>query len=155
MLDTKYKVAASQNNAKQSPHVISQEEDDHGEANTHPADNTRARRAHRMLNPRLCNGHNPLTQKLSHQLQPSTKRNDRDSETRKQFEYCHLKKHPKYLDIWKMSYENEIRRLGQEMLGRVKETSTMLFIGKNDITPNRIHGITYGRFVCDYREGKV
>ena len=45
--NTNYKVAASPNNTNQSPHIISQEEDDQEEANTHPAVNTRARRAHR------------------------------------------------------------------------------------------------------------
>ena len=45
-------------------------------------------------------------------------------------EYHHLKTHPKFQDIWKKSYENEIGRLAQGMPGRVTGTNTMFFIGK-------------------------
>ena len=45
----KDKVVMSPNNTNQCPHIISHEVEDKDEANTCPADNTRARRAHRML----------------------------------------------------------------------------------------------------------
>ena len=40
------------------------------------------------------------------------------------------------------------------MPGRVKGTNTMIFIQKQEISPNRIYDVTYGRIVCDYWEGK-
>ena len=78
-----------------------------------------------------------------------------DRETGEQLEYCHLKKHPKYQETWKISYGHEIRWLAQRMQGRVKGTNTMFFIREKEIPTNKICSITYGRLVCDYQEGKV
>ena len=77
-----------------------------------------------------------------------------DAETGELLEYRHLIKHPKYRQIWGVSYGNEIGRLAQGMPGRVIGTNTIFFIDKSQIPQDRWTDITYGRVVCDIRNRK-
>ena len=70
-------------------------------------------------------------------------------------EYHHLTKHPKYKEIWKCSFRNEIGWLAQGMPGQVKGANTMFFITKDDVPQNRFRDVTYRQIIHDYWEGKM
>jgi hypothetical protein len=70
-----------------------------------------------------------------------------DDKTGDLLEYCHLMKHPKYMDVWTKSFGTEIRRLATT-------TETIVFIIKDDIPNDRKGDETYARIVCNFRESK-
>ena len=69
-------------------------------------------------------------------------------------EYRHLIGNPKYRELWKNSYGNELGRLAQGMPGRVEGTDTIFFIHKKDVPAHRWQDITYGRIVVSNRPTK-
>ena len=62
-----------------------------------------------------------------------------------------MQKHPKYRKTWERSFANELGRLTQGIRD-IKGTSTLFFIPKNDVPPDR--KVTYGRIVCELRPMK-
>ena len=78
-----------------------------------------------------------------------------DKETKTYLNYRQLISHPKYKQTWTKSAANEFGRLAQGLKdGRVKGTSTIKFIKKDQVPANRKKDVTYGSFNCDYRPGK-
>ena len=57
--------------------------------------------------------------------------------------------------MWEKSFGNEIGRLAQGMPRQVDGTNTLCFIDEEKIPRDRIKDVTYGRVVCDVREGKT
>ena len=94
---SKDKVVMSPKNTNQCPHIISQEEEDRDKVNTCPADNTRAKRTHRMLTQECAMAaihipkHYPTT---ANQTPKEKVVAIVDRETGEKLEYHHLKKHP-------------------------------------------------------------
>ena len=78
-----------------------------------------------------------------------------DGSTGELLEYRHLRINPRYRQVWGKSFGNEIGRLAQGMPNRVKGTDTMFFIDEKNIPRDRRGDVTYGRIVCDVREGKA
>ena len=56
-----------------------------------------------------------------------------DNEMGEHLEYRHLIKHLKYKETWSHSYDNEIGRLAQGVLERVKGTDMRVSITKTDV----------------------
>jgi len=77
-----------------------------------------------------------------------------DKQTGELLEYRHLINRPEHRETWRHSYGNEIGRLAQGIPGRVEGTNTIFFINKNEVPNDRFKDITYGKIVCNYREGK-
>ena len=77
-----------------------------------------------------------------------------NEEKDKLMEYCHLIGNPKYRELLKNSYGNELRRLAQGMLGQVEGTNTIFFVHKKDVPAQCWRNITYGRIVVSYRPTK-
>ena len=78
-----------------------------------------------------------------------------DGSTGELLEYRHLRINPQYRQVWSKSFGNEIGRLAQGMPDRVDGTDTMFFIDENKIPKDRRGDVTYGRIVCNVREGKA
>jgi len=72
----------------------------------------------------------------------------------KLLEYRQLMARPKYRQIWGRLFGNEIGRLVQGIEGIVEGTNTMFFIDNDQVPHERFRDVTYGRIVCDFREGK-
>ena len=70
-------------------------------------------------------------------------------------EYRHLRINPQYRQVWGKYFGNEIGSLAQGIPNRVDRTDTMFLIDENEIPRNRRGDATYGRIVCDIREGKT
>ena len=85
-----------------------------------------------------------------------------DKETGKTLEYTQLRKHPKYQQVWKQSYSNELGRLCQGIGSgtkgprkqRTQGTDTFNIIDYVDIPVDRRSEITYTKVVCEVREQK-
>jgi hypothetical protein len=77
-----------------------------------------------------------------------------DPDTGASLEYCHLIKSDKHRDTWLKSFANELGRLAQGIKGRVKSTSTILFINHKEIPQDRRKDVTYGRICCNVRPQK-
>ena len=60
----------------------------------------------------------------------------------------------KHKKVWKHSFANELGRLEQGSVKRVKGTDTILFVDYNDIPSELRKEITYGLIVVDYRPQK-
>jgi hypothetical protein len=83
-----------------------------------------------------------------------------DEETGKTLEYPQLRKHPKYQQLWKQSYLNELGRLCQGIGSgtkgprkqRTQGTDTFNIIDYADIPVDRQSEITYNKVVCEVRE---
>ena len=56
-----------------------------------------------------------------------------DELTGKELNHLQLHKHPKYMEIWKKSFSNELGRLAQGVGGRVNGTYTMLLIAEHQL----------------------
>ncbi len=70
-----------------------------------------------------------------------------DKDTGDLLEYRHLIKHPKYRNTWSQSFKKEIRQLATT-------TETIIFVINHQIPKDRQGDVTYGRIVCNVREGK-
>jgi hypothetical protein len=69
-----------------------------------------------------------------------------DPETGESLEYLQLIKSNKYIPIWTRSFDNELGRLAQGILGnQVESTNTTFFIGRNKVPAGL--KVTYGRIV--------
>ena len=77
-----------------------------------------------------------------------------DGNTIEMMDYRHLLISPRYREVWGKFFGNEIFRLAQGMPGRVDGTNTLFFIDEEKIPQDRRKDVTYGRVVCDIREGK-
>eukprot|EP00957_Ditylum_brightwellii_P132986 10140001-Ditylum_brightwellii.AAC.1 len=69
-------------------------------------------------------------------------------------EYRDLIKDPKYMNVWKHLFSNEIGQLAQGLKRGTKGTDTILFVRHDEIPDDRKRDATYGRIVCDYRPQK-
>ena len=77
-------------------------------------------------------------------------------------EYQQLRKHPKYQQVWKQSYSNELGRLCQGIGSgtkrpqkqRTQGTATFNIIDYVDIPVDRRSEITFTKVVCEVREQK-
>ena len=78
-----------------------------------------------------------------------------DGESVELLEYWHLVQQPKYKDMWSKSFINKIERLASGISGRVKATTTVFFIHKNEVPQDHFKDVTHGRIVCNYRDQKV
>ena len=77
-----------------------------------------------------------------------------DPSTGELLEYRHLIQNPRYAREWKLSSGNEIGQLTQGIGDRVKGTNTIFFVDKKEVPQDRFKDVTYGKFVCMYRENK-
>jgi len=78
-----------------------------------------------------------------------------DEESGKLLKYRQLITHPKYKQVWMHSSANEFGRLAQGVGGRIKGTSTIFFIHKNQVPNDRWNDVTYVKFVCELKPNKA
>ena len=124
-------IVAATTRGTQQPNIISQEEDSQAEAYAHPADNTQAKAATRMLTWEctLSTIRIPhITWQQSIHITREIAGATVDGEKGGLLEYHHLSTHPKYKETWKHSYRKEIWRLAQGMMGQVNGTNIKRFL---------------------------
>ena len=69
-------------------------------------------------------------------------------------DYRNIIKKPKYPELWRKSYGDELRRLARGILGCVTGTNTLFFINKADLPADRWKDVTYGSICVNYRPKK-
>jgi hypothetical protein len=78
-----------------------------------------------------------------------------NKETTTYLTYHQLLCHPKYKKSWAKSAANEFGQLAHRLKdNRVKRTDTIKFIGKDQVPNDRIKGVTYGSFNCNFKPNK-
>jgi hypothetical protein len=73
---------------------------------------------------------------------------------RQYLNYRQLIREPKHKEIWSTSATNKCGCLAQGVGGRVKGTSTIFFICKDQVPKDRIKDVTYGSYGCEIKQNK-
>lgn len=84
-----------------------------------------------------------------------------DEELGESLEYCQLRRHPWYRDVWDTSYANELgrlcQRIGTSMDGKSKQVEgmdTFFVIDYDEIPLDHCKEVTYTKVVCEVQPQK-
>ena len=71
-----------------------------------------------------------------------------DADSGNMLNYLQLIQHRKYKKGWNKSLANEFGRLANGVGRRIKDTTTIKFIHREDVPRKRMKDVTYGQLVC-------